>query len=155
MGSRSGADEAFDRFVNRVEPRLRAALVALRGPEDGRDAVAEALMYAWEHWAEVELMQNPAGFLYRVGQSKSRRRRRALVPVRTGSDGTSRFEPGLDPALAKLSEAQRTAVVLVHGFEWTYQEVADALAVSRSSVGTHVSRGMARLRDELEVVQGA
>ncbi len=146
-------EDAFDRFVERVEPRLRRAMVVLRGPEDGADAAAEALMWAWEHWAEVSQMQNPAGFLYRVGQTKSRSRRRGLLPVRVPED--ARFEPGLSPALAKLSDAQRTAVVLVHGFAWTYQEVADALGVSKSSVGTHVSRGMARLRHELEVAQDA
>jgi DNA-directed RNA polymerase specialized sigma24 family protein len=41
---------AFSQFVTEVEPRLRRALVALRGAEAGRDATAEALAWAWEHW---------------------------------------------------------------------------------------------------------
>jgi DNA-directed RNA polymerase specialized sigma24 family protein len=40
---------------------------------------------------------------------------------------------------------------LVHGFEYTHQEVADLLGISRSSVQNHVERGLARLRTELEV----
>jgi RNA polymerase sigma-70 factor (ECF subfamily) len=141
---------AFSAFMAEVEPRLRRALVALRGREDGRDATAEALAWAWEHWAEVQLMENPAGYLYRVGQSRSRRRA-TVRPERPPVQHQPDVEPGLGPALARLSEHQRTAVVLVHGCGWSYQEVADAIGVSKSSIGTHVARGMARLREELEV----
>lgn len=40
--------ESFTVFVKEVEPRLRHALVAVYGQEQGRDATAEALAYAWE-----------------------------------------------------------------------------------------------------------
>ena len=89
---------AFTSFVAEVEPRLRRALVGLRGAEAGRDATAEALAWAWEHWDQVELMENPAGYLYRVGTSRSRGRRRALLPVRESPEAV-RYEPGLGPAL--------------------------------------------------------
>ena len=141
---------AFTAFVTDVEPRLRRALVALRGPERGREAVAEALAWAWEHWPKVQVMENPAGYLYRVGSSRSRARRRVPLPSRSEPPVAGPgFEPGLEPALARLSERQRTSVVLVHGCGWSYQEVAEALGLSKSSVGTHVARGMERLRSEL------
>jgi DNA-directed RNA polymerase specialized sigma24 family protein len=141
---------AFTAFMTEVEPRLRRALVALRGREEGRDATAEALAWAWEHWAEVQVMANPAGYLYRVGQSRSRPRRALRHPAPAVHQDPA-FEPGLGPALRRLSEPQRAAVVLVHGCGWTYQEVAAALNVSKSSVGTHVARALTRLRQELEV----
>ena len=68
--------EVFTEFVGTVEPRLRIALVARYGPERGREATAEALAFAWEHWERVGQMDNPIGYLFRVGQSKSRSRRR-------------------------------------------------------------------------------
>jgi DNA-directed RNA polymerase specialized sigma24 family protein len=43
------------------------------------------------------------------------------------------------------------AVVLVYGMEWTEDEVATLIGRSRSTVRTHLERGLARLRDELEV----
>jgi len=46
---------------------------------------------------------------------------------------------------------QRTAVVLIDGFDWTHQEVADQLGVRRSTVQKHRERGLARLRRELGV----
>ena len=49
----------------RLEPRLRRALVALCGVEAARDATAEALAYAWQHWDRIAAMRNPAGYVYR------------------------------------------------------------------------------------------
>lgn len=146
-------EAAFATFVAEAEPRLRRALVALRGPEDGRDATAEALGWAWANWERVQTMDNPIGYLYRVGQSRSRQRMHGHLPA--GSTGrVPDIEPGLGPALAELSDTQRTAVVLVHGCQWTYQEVADALDITKSSVGTHITRAMTRLRTALEVDHG-
>ncbi|MGI8756581.1 MAG: RNA polymerase sigma factor [Acidimicrobiales bacterium] len=143
-----GERERFTGFVREVEPRLRRALTALRGPEGGREATAEALAWAWENWSKVQAMENPAGYLYRVGSSRSRPRD-VRVPAAHHEPVAVGFEPNLAPALARLPKRQRDAVVLVHGCGWTYQEVADALAISKSSVGTHVRRALTRLRSEL------
>src|SRR6478752_4701729 len=99
-------------------------------------------------------MDNPAGYLYRVGTSRSREKRRALIAP-TGEAPAPVFEPGLAPALARLSDRQRAAVVLVHGCGWSYSEVAEAIGVTKSSVGTHVARGMEQLRTALGAEQGA
>lgn len=139
---------AFTSFVAEVEPRLRRAFTLLRGPDDGWDATAEALAWAWENWSTLQEMANPVGYLYRVGSSRTRRRRPRWSPGHAEVEGPG-FEPGLGPALSRLSERQRTTVVLVHGCGWTHQEVAEALELSRSSVGTHVARAMAQLRKEL------
>lgn len=40
-----------------------------------------------------------------------------------------RFEPGLGPALARLSGRQRSIVVLIHGLGWTYEEASVALDI--------------------------
>jgi DNA-directed RNA polymerase specialized sigma24 family protein len=143
-------EAAFTAFVTEAEPRLRRAFTLLRGADSGGDATAEALAWAWEHWADVRAMGNPVGYLYRVGSSKTRYREQRFPQAPAPTDGPG-FEPGLVPALARLSVRQRTAVVLVHGCGWTHQEVADALELSRSSVGTHVERAMAQLRNELGV----
>ena len=65
--------DEFERFFVEVEPRLRRALVARYGSDRGREATAEALAYAWEHWSRVQAMERPVGYLYRVGQSRTRR----------------------------------------------------------------------------------
>jgi RNA polymerase sigma-70 factor (ECF subfamily) len=140
----------FEAFVGAVEPRLRRALIGSRGVDGAQEAVAEALAYAWEHWRDVRVMQNPAGYLYRVGQSRSRRRLEPQLPA-PESLRIPEVEPALVPALLALPERQRNAVWLVHACGWTYAEVADALEISASAVGTHVGRALDRLRRALEV----
>jgi DNA-directed RNA polymerase specialized sigma24 family protein len=66
------AADTFEAFVRNTEPRLRRALVAAYGPEQGRDAAAEALAYAWEHWDRLRQMANAPGYLFRVGQTRGR-----------------------------------------------------------------------------------
>lgn len=142
----------FEEFARTTGPRLRAGLVAAYGPEDGADAASEALSYGWRHWDRVGVMDNPAGYLYRVGQSAARRavRRPRFLPAPAPAD-LPHFEPGLLPALESLSEQQRVCVVMIHGFGWGQTEVAELFDISPSSVRTHLARGLARLREALEV----
>lgn len=142
------SDGEFREFVLATEPRLRRALIAAYGVERGRDATAEALGYAWEHWQKVRGMDNAAGYLYRVGQSRTRARRHRPVFARPEAHERE-FEPMLPRAVASLSEQQRVAVVLVHGFGWSLREVAELTGISRSAIQTHLERGLARLRHAL------
>lgn len=145
--------KGFDVFVSENEPRLRQSLTAALGADVSRDATAEALAYAWEHWARVGEMENPAGYLYRVGLNWGRRslKTRSVVFPAVVSDGSVWFEPGLADALAGLSEKQRVVVYLVHGHDWSMAEVSDLLGVSKGTVQKHVERGMARLRRQMKV----
>jgi DNA-directed RNA polymerase specialized sigma24 family protein len=142
----------FTRFVKEVEPRLSYAFYAAYGPEVGSEFAAEALVYAWEQWPRIREMENPAGYLYRVGQSKARWYHRAQVRFPQPSSSTiPEVEPKLPKALRHLTRNQRLAVVLVYGLEWTEDEVATLIGRSRSTVRTHLERGLTRLRDDLEV----
>jgi DNA-directed RNA polymerase specialized sigma24 family protein len=140
----------FDRFVAEVRPRLIRAFAGAVGATNAADAAAEAVAYAFEHWDRVRLMDNPAGYLYRVGQSRTRRRRTPALPP-PASIGVPDIEPSLVPALLSLPETQRTAVWLVHACGWHYAEVADAMDTSASMVGNHVSRGLEALRRSMGV----
>jgi DNA-directed RNA polymerase specialized sigma24 family protein len=144
------ARTAFEAFVIDVEPRLRAALVALYGTEEGRDATAEALAWAWEHWPRVMSIEHPAGFLFRVAQSRSRRRRQPVLFVAPEVIDHP-FEPKLPGALRALPERQRVAVVLVHGLGYSVAEVAELLSIKPTTVRNHLERGLRRLRRSLGV----
>ena len=70
----------FTAFVRAVEPRLLHALVAHYGPVDGREATVDALSWAWENWTRLVDVDNKVGYLYRVGQSATRRYAARPVP---------------------------------------------------------------------------
>jgi RNA polymerase sigma factor (sigma-70 family) len=149
-------DRSFERFAAVEGERLRRALVAAYGIDVGSDACAEALAWAWEHWARVSDMANPVGYLFRVGQSATRRhrrwrRRRVWLPNEVGDAGdTGEMSGRLDEALVALSERQRAVVLLVHGYDYSYAEVAEMTGTSLASVRNDLHRAMKRLRTQLE-----
>lgn len=151
----AGASEeaAFVTFARQVEPRLRVALTARFGPERGREAACDALTWAWEHWDRVRALDNPGGYLYRVGARRASRWRwsRPVTDDLTPAEAGARIEPGLERALGCLSVRQRQAVVLTEGYGLSQAEVAALLGIRRVTVQTHVRRGLDRLRQELGV----
>ena len=151
-GEPSDDEAAFERFVEEAGPRLGRALAALYGFEDGRDATAEALAYAWENWQRLQHVANLPGYLFRVGQTRSRRRRQPVAELfDIGECGDYRFEPGLPRALAALTQRQRLAVVLIHGYGYTLREVAELTGIRPTTVQNHLGRGLAKLRSLLGV----
>ncbi len=154
LDTRTGS---FTEFVQAAEPKLRHALISAYGRQEGWEAVAEALAYAWEHWDRIQTMENPVGYLYRVGRSRGRwgfRRPRLVREMNPVTAEPPWVEPALPAALRRLSQRQRTAVMLIKGYGWTYQEVADLTGISVTSVQNHVERALAKLRTDLEVPDG-
>lgn len=144
------SDKGFDEFVRQTEPRLLRALAGHVATDGVRDAAAEAYAHAWEHWERVQAMENPMGYVFRVAQSRSRRRLTGRLPAPDASRAPE-VEPGLVSAMRSLPTQQRSAVWLVHGCGFTYGETAEALGISASAVGTHVSRALLALRSTLGV----
>lgn len=157
MESPTDKKNAFTSFVAENEPNLRRALVAWYGGSIGREAIAEALAWGWQHWDRLRTMDNPSGYLFRIGQTHARRvlrRRRLNVALEDHHDSTWStpwVEPELTKAIESLTRRQRTVVVLVHGYDLSHTETAELLGIRRSTVQNHVERGMAKLREFMEV----
>ena len=146
--------DSFSTFVRETGPGIKHALMAALGSDTGSEATSEALAYGWEHWERVETMDNPGGYLFRVGRNWGKRRNsrwRFRPEYPSVSVDTPWIEPGLPAALATLSERQRTVVVLVYAADWSFVQVAELLGISRGAVHKHAERAMASLRDSLEV----
>lgn len=72
-------DDEFTVFFQEIEPRLSYALAAAYGVEVGKESAADALAHAWENWNKLRGMDNPGGYLYRVGQNRFAVRSRTLT----------------------------------------------------------------------------
>ena len=145
---------SLDEFVTETQPVLERALVARFGVHDGMDAAAEALAYCLSNWDRLRVMDNPIGYLYRVGESKGRRWSRRLHRAERLVDGPSTADPAsdvdLERALMRLPAAQRIAVVLVHTHGHSYAEAAALMSVPVTTVTNHLNRGLKRLRQLME-----
>ena len=147
------ATSEFTAFAEQHEPALRHSLVAHLGYEAGREATQDALVYAWEHWDRISAADNPGGYLFRVAKRRAWKRLARPNPIldERPDEELPWVEPGLEDALHRLSRQQRAVVFLVEGLGLSYQETADRLNLSRSSVQTHLERGLSKLRTELGV----
>lgn len=143
---------SFEDFVAVEGSRLHRVLCARLGPDVGPEVTADALAYAWEHWARISEMENPGGYLYRVAQTSSRRYswRRWFRPKPTAPEEVVEPEPELQAALRRLSPSQRTAITLVYALDWSQQDAARAMSISVSTLRNHLARGLAHLRRILD-----
>jgi RNA polymerase sigma factor (sigma-70 family) len=148
------AGESFEEFVATVSPRLQRAFFARYGIDLGNEALADALGWAWEHRDRLSEMDNPTGYLYRVGQTSVRgnvrRRRRGQLPLEEPAEAASETETGLHTALERLTDDQRVAVLLVHAHGYSYAEAATVLDIPVTTLRNHIHRGMKQLRRHLE-----
>ena len=93
-------------------------------------------------------MTNPVGYLFVTGRDRGRRswRRPDLAFYPVDESVLPWVEPSLPGALERLPDRQREVVVLMHCYQWTMSEVAELLAISKTTVQNHSERGMASLR---------
>jgi RNA polymerase sigma-70 factor (ECF subfamily) len=139
---------------------LRGVLIARHGIDIGCDVHSEVAAYAWENRDRLAAMENPAGYLYRVSQSRARRYRRwgrrvVLPAERVEPDWTSPLDVSLSDALGRLSVDDRTIAVVVHAYGYSYDEAAALLGWSTAAVRNRLHRAMAALRAHLADSKGA
>lgn len=158
----SGSPEVSEVFVAQLatyEAKVRMALMAHYGPDLMDELTAECMAWAWENQERLASIENPIGYLIRVGQSRSRRllrwrRERTRYPVVHATTEETWVEPALPKALSRLDDETRSAVILVHCFQWTYGEVAELLDLPLHTVRNRIHRGLHKLRDDLGATNG-
>lgn len=152
MSKKRPPRDEFTDFAREIEPRLRFALAGCVRPGQAREATQEALIYAWQHWDKIKTINNPGGYLYRLAKRRAWRVRKPEPRIQTVPvEDQLMIEPGLTDALTHLSKMQRQVVYLVEGLGMSQREVAEFLGVGRTTVETHLERGMNRLRRDLGV----
>jgi RNA polymerase sigma-70 factor (ECF subfamily) len=146
----------FDEFVEDEHERLYKALYFVTGSrEDAEDISQDAFLTLWERWDEIDRINDPTGYLFRVALNGFRmRRRRAtmalrrLSPIRTDRDEFAEAEMRADvrALLLSLSPRQRAALLLVDLLGYPSEQAARILRVRPSTVRNLASQGRRALR---------
>ncbi|MEO6125216.1 MAG: sigma factor-like helix-turn-helix DNA-binding protein [Ilumatobacteraceae bacterium] len=143
----------FERFycVNRGTV-ARALALTLRDSDLASDATDEAMARAFERWDSVERLDNPVGWVYRVGLNWSRsflRRATRPTPIWLVSNETSIDPAGMDPAvdraLGELTVDQRAVVVCRLLIGYSEAQTAQALGIRSGTVKSRLNRAKSRL----------
>jgi RNA polymerase sigma-70 factor, ECF subfamily len=157
------AEDRVERAYRDDAPRVWRAVYAYSGdPEIANDAVAEAFAQVLRRGDDV---RDPLAWVwsaaFHVATDELRRRRRyGELPEDAGyelAEDSGRVFPewsGVEAALAKLSPAQRAAVVLHYFGGFRLAEIAEIGGISKATVGVHLTRARRRLKKLLEVEHG-
>ncbi len=164
------ADLAFDALFARHHDRVRRYVVSRVGPDVADDVVADTFVEAFRSRVKFDaargedaapwLLGIATNMLARHRSTERRwleRRARALVerPAESFEDGIATradargLRAELLAAVAALPERERAPLLLHVLGGCSYEEVAHALDIPIGTVRSRISRGTARLRQEL------
>jgi RNA polymerase sigma-70 factor (sigma-E family) len=161
-GGRDG--DSFREYVTaRSGSLLRTAYLLTGNRADAEDLVQAALAKTYQAWDRIEDTRALDGYVRRamVNTHISWWRRRRLdeyptdeIPDQPVADHAagSDLQDTLRRAVARLPQRMRAAVVLRYYEDMSEAEVADALGVSLGTVKSTVSRAVAKLRIDADLL---
>jgi RNA polymerase sigma-70 factor (sigma-E family) len=161
----SSDDPGFRDYVtSRRRSLLRMAFMLTRNQADAEDLLQSALAKTYQAWDRIEDRNALDGYVRRamVNTHISMWRRRRLeeyptddIPDRAVADhaGDSELSDALQRALDRLPSRMRTAVMLRYFEDMSEAEVAQALGISQGTVKSTVSRAVAKLRIDTELLK--
>ena len=131
----------------------RALALTLRDDDLAREAIDEAMARAYQRWSHVGQLDNPGGWVYRVGLNWSRsviRRLRRNPPIWIAQPGdapaAAPTDPSIDAALDTLSVDHRAVVVCRLLLGLSEQQTADVLGIRPGTVKSRLARALDRLQ---------
>ncbi|MGQ0823876.1 MAG: RNA polymerase sigma factor [Actinomycetota bacterium] len=131
---------------------VRLAFLLTGSPEVAQDLVQDSFVKVHRAWARV---REPKAYLRRavVNACNSHHRRvsrqRRLVPERAEVATLDADE--ISDALQRLSDRQRTAIVLRYWHDCSEADIAQALGCRPGTVASLLHRGIAQLREMIEL----
>ncbi len=150
----------FDTLFEEERERLFKALYFVTGNrDDAEELTQDAFLRLWERWDDIDRIEDPTGYLFRVALNGFRmRRRRAavavrkLVPVSEPTDAFLEAEMRADVRrlLLEVTPRQRAALLLVDLLGYSSEQAARILRVRPSTVRALATQGRRALRTEGE-----
>lgn len=152
------AGARFDTFFEEERQRLFKALYFVTGNRhDAEELTQDAFLKLWERWDQIDRIDDPTAYLFRVALNGFRlRRRRAamavrkVLPVAEPPDAFVEAEVRADvrQLLLGLTPRQRAALLLVDLLGYPSEQAAQILRIQPSTVRSLAAQGRQALRTE-------
>jgi RNA polymerase sigma factor (sigma-70 family) len=146
----------FDTFYMEENEHLFKALYFVTGNRhDAEELMQEAFLRLWEQWDEIDRIEDPTAYLFRVALNGFRmRRRRAALAIRKLAPAPENRDEFLDAEmradvrqlLLGITPRQRAALVLVDLLGYSSEQAARILRVRPSTVRALATKGRRALR---------
>jgi RNA polymerase sigma-70 factor (ECF subfamily) len=154
--------DELTRLLAELRPRLHRYCARMTGSViDGEDAVQDALAKAVEAFAQMESIDNPEGWLFRIAHNAALDllRRRARDPASSSGKETSTVAKAASTAEERVAVAaalrsfmhlplgQRSSVILMDVLGYSLDEIAAITGSTVLSIKASLHRGRTRLRE--------
>ena len=147
----------FEAFFAQEQGHLFKALYFVTGNRaDASELMQEAFLKLWERWDEIDQIEDPTAYLFRVALNGFRMRARA---ARRAAKRVMSMDTAVDPfdevnvredvhrMLLELAPRQRAALVLLDLYGYGSPEAARIMGIRPSTVRALASQGRAVLRN--------
>ena len=156
-------EREYNECVNTYADNVyRFILKNLRNEEDARDVVQTAFEKMWIHRDEVDASKSKS-YLFTVAYRQMidhiRKVKRIQLKEEFNENAKVQNKPAnnlkkiLDEALARLSETQRTLVLLKDYEGYSYEEIGKITNLSESQVKVYLHRARVQLKEYLVKVE--
>jgi RNA polymerase sigma-70 factor (ECF subfamily) len=163
---RLGERDAYRSLVERYQGRVYALCVRIIGDRhEAEDACQETFVRAYRALDGFDVRYPFVNWLLRIATNTSRNyvaRRRRTVPLPNGgiaapaeraaseaAENCAALRGAVNAALAGLSEAKRTALLLFHQSRRSYADIAEIMDMPIGTVKTAIHRARAEIRRAL------
>lgn len=166
----AGDLESFGEFYDQYAPRVWGLLVRILGKtSDAEDVLQEVFWQVWKRAAHYDPERaTPLAWLFMIARSRALDllRRKSLPSASTTdidpsielnpADSLEQHEQhlGIQEALARLPEDQRSAIQLAFYNGLTHEQVAERQQVPLGTAKTRIRLGIQRLRQILQKREG-
>jgi RNA polymerase sigma-70 factor (sigma-E family) len=169
-GARWTADVAVEElYAAHYRSLVRLSVLLVGDVGTGEEVVQDCFVSMHGRWRSLREPEKALAYLRQAVVNRSRsvlRRRGTASRVAAGSTLEAADVPGVDhdvlvsehrsavlDALRGLPDRQREVLALRYYLDLSEAEIAETLGISRGSVKTHASRGVAALRTSMEGVR--
>ena len=171
VSARQGDEEAFATFLRRHTATVHRWMVRAVGQDDADDMTQDIFLKAYRGLARFRGEAPPRAWLASIADNAVKNRYRARSRFRRVFAGSTDAHPELEPparnagpeddarsgesrrfvseALKLLAPEFRMAVVLRDIEEWSYEEIANSLALPVGTVKSRIARGRGQLKEIL------
>jgi RNA polymerase sigma factor (sigma-70 family) len=148
----------FELAIRLESGRLFAvAYSILRDVQEAEDAVQETMELAWKSWSDLKDPTKRGAWLRQICVRRSLRLRRHILrrlwlADRHDADRSLQdpLDPDLDRSYRRLSRQQRAVIALHYQYGYSLDECADMMACAPGTARSHLARGLAALRKDLD-----
>ena len=167
--ARQGDAAAFDALVVRHQGAVyRAALAAVRVPQDAEEAAQDAFIRAWKTIGRFRGESSFKTWLLTIAWNRAQSRRRRVTnwlrrarPLEDASGASARgrrpddavgdteFRAHVASAIEALTPKLRDALLLSRSGEYTYEEIAAMLSIPSGTLKWRVAEARRKIRERL------